>query len=135
MQKIILISLIVLLVSMPAYSKRMFAEAEYQNYWCSNHNGITEYELKDFTRVDCLTETQAIEFDFANKWAECIGQSLHYGLMTHKQPACVLIMERGNKDLKYLKRLRRVAYKKGIATYTMKPDVLLKQRLLNELAE
>ena len=91
MKKIILISLIVLLVSMPAYSKRMFAEAEYQNYWCSNHNGITEYELKDFTRVDCLTETQAIEFDFANKWAECIGQSLHYGLMTHKQPACVLI--------------------------------------------
>lgn len=120
---------------MPANAKRMFAEAEYQNYWCSNHNGITEYELKDFTRVDCLTETQAIEFDFANKWAECIGQSLHYGLMTHKQPACVLIMERGNKDLKYLKRLRRVAYKKGIATYTMKPDVLLKQRLLNELAE
>ena len=135
MRNIILISLIVLLVSMPANAKRMFAEAEYQNYWCSSHNGITEYELKDFTRVDCLTETQAIEFDFANKWAECIGQSLHYGLMTHKQPACVLIMERGNKDLKYLKRLRRVAYKKGIATYTMKPDVLLKQKLLNELAK
>lgn len=130
MQKIILISLIVLLVSMPANAKRMFAEAEYQNYWCSSHNGITEYELKDFTRVDCLTETQAIEFDFANKWAECIGQSLHYGLMTHKQPACVLIMERGNKDLKYLKRLRRVAYKKGIATYTIKPDALLKNLLI-----
>lgn len=131
MQKIFFIFLIILFFSMPVNAKRMFPESEYQNYWCGKHNGITEYELKDFTRVDCLTETQAVEFDFANKWAECIGQALHYGIMTHKQPACCLIMERGNKDLKYLKRLRRVAYKKGITTYTIKPDVLLKNILLN----
>ena len=83
-----------------------------------------EYQLNDKTRVDCLTNLYAVEFDFANKWAECIGQSLYYGLKTNRQPACVLIMERGEKDLKYLKRLRRVAYKKGIKTFTLKPEYL-----------
>lgn len=29
--------------------------------------------------------------------AECIGQSLYYGQMAKRQPACVLIMERGKK--------------------------------------
>lgn len=81
-----------------------------------------EYKLSDNTRVDCLTDTLAVEFDFANKWAECIGQSQYYSLKTNKQAACVLIMERGEKDLKYLNRLRKVAYKKGIRTFTMKPE-------------
>ena len=83
-----------------------------------------EYRLSDNTRVDCMTDTLAVEFDFANKWAECIGQALYYGRQTKKQPACVLIMENGEKDLKYLYRLRRAAYKKGVnmRTYTIKPE-------------
>ena len=82
-----------------------------------------EYELSDKTRVDCLTEKYAVEVDFAPKWAECIGQALYYGKMTGKQPACVLIMERGEKDLKYLRRLRRAVYRKGLdmRTFTVKP--------------
>lgn len=31
-------------------------------------------------------------------------------------------MERDEKDIKYLNRLRKVAYKKGIRTFTMKPE-------------
>ena len=83
-----------------------------------------EYRLSDNTRVDCMTDILAVEFDFANKWAECIGQALYYGRQTKKQPACVLIMENGEKDLKYLYRLRRAAYKKGVnmRTYTIKPE-------------
>jgi len=57
-------------------------ESSYQHAWCSEHNGIEEYENSDFTRVDCLTDTHAIEFDFANKLAESIGQALHYSFMT-----------------------------------------------------
>lgn len=63
-----------------------------------------------------------MEVDFAPKWAECIGQSLHYGHKTHKQPACLLIMENPEKDIRYLKRLRYDAYKLGIKTFTIKPD-------------
>lgn len=90
-----------------------------------------EYKLNDKTRVDCLTKDLAVEVDFAPKWAECVGQALYYGKMTNKQPACVLIMERGEKDLKYLKRLRRAAYRKGVdlKTFTIKPEAVCKPAL------
>lgn len=112
----------VIILCLPVQAKRLYAEKEYQNKWCNAHNGIQEYKLNDKARVDCLTDTYAVEFDFANKWAECIGQSQYYGLKTGRQAACVLIMENGEKDLRYLKRLRKVAYKKGIRTFTMKPE-------------
>ena len=67
-------------------------EESYQQAWCSTHNGIMEYENSDFTRVDCLTKKHAVEFDFANKWHESIGQALHYGLMTGKKPMVMLNM-------------------------------------------
>ena len=68
-------------------------ERYYQSQWCAEHNGIMEYRLDDGTRVDCLTETHAIEFDFAPKWAESIGQSLYYGAKTDKTPGIVIIIE------------------------------------------
>lgn len=113
------------LIGLPSFAhcKHLYSEKEYQNYWCSKHNGTLEFILNDKTRVDCITSNFAIEFDFAPKWAECIGQSQYYGIKTNRQPACVLIMENGEKDLKYLKRLRRVAYKKGIKTFTITPKV------------
>lgn len=115
---------------MPCYAaKRLYPEAEYQNLWCTSKGGVQEYVLSDKARVDCLTKDLAVEFDFANKWAECIGQSLYYGQMAKRQPACVLIMERGKKDLKYLKRLRKAAYKKGIKTFTITPEHLINKTL------
>lgn len=123
MQRIIILLLCFLSV-LPASAKRLYPERVYQEYWCGMKEGITEYELPDKTRVDCLLPDMAVEFDFANKWAECIGQALYYGQRTGKTPACVLIMERGEKDIKYLKRLRRAAYRKGVGlrTFTMKPE-------------
>ena len=119
------IILMLLLISiLPVEAKRIYSEKVYQTQWCNQHNGKMEYRLNDKARVDCVTDTLAVEFDFANKWAECVGQALYYGRQTKKQPACVLIMENGEKDLKYLYRLRRAAYKKGVnmRTYTMKPE-------------
>lgn len=121
----IFVLIAVLLITIPVYAKqRIYPEKVYQAQWCNAHNGIMEYRLSDKTRVDCLTDTLAVEFDFANKWAECVGQSLYYGRQTNKQPACVLIIENGEKDLKYLYRLRKTAYKKGVnmRTFTIKPE-------------
>ena len=126
MKKIIGVFLIFFTV-VPAFAaKRLYSEATYQKVWCEKRGGIMEYQLGDKTRVDCLLPNMAVEFDFANKWAECIGQALYYGRQTNRQAACVLIMENGEKDLKYLKRLRRAAYKKGVnlRTFTMKPEHL-----------
>ncbi len=89
-------------------------EAAYQNIWCNAHNGITEYENADMTRVDCLTSAHAVEFDFGEKWAESIGQSLHYGLMTNKKPMIVLILENPKREINYYYRVKRIADIHGI---------------------
>lgn len=93
------------------YVYHKHSEASYQKAWCSAHNGIEEYENKDMTRVDCLTLTHAVEFDFANKWAESIGQALHYGLMTGKKPMIVLILDNPQEQMVYFHRVGKLAEK------------------------
>lgn len=95
--------LIFLLLSLPAQA----LEKDYAIPWCSANGGISEYELPDRTRVDCLTPEYAIEFEFAHKWAESIGQSLYYSKMTGKKPAVALIMGRG--DMKYYRRILKAS--------------------------
>lgn len=124
---LIILTLTLIFLSPPALAvKRYYPEAEYQRTWCNARGGQLEYRLNDKTRIDCLLPTMAVEFDFANKWAECIGQALYYGQKTNRTPACVLIMENGDKDLKYLKRLRYTVYNKKkipeFRTFTMKPE-------------
>lgn len=54
-----------------------------------------------------MTKDYAIEFDFAKKWAESIGQSLYYAKMTGKKPAVALILT-DIKDYRYVKRVERL---------------------------
>ena len=79
-------------------------EREYQEAFCSGIGGQAEIVLSDRTRVDCLTDTHAIEVDYARKWAEAIGQSLHYAKMTGKAPGISLIID-SDKEQRYLDRL------------------------------
>ena len=99
---------ILLILSLPAQAKHLHLERKYQAEWCGKYNGVMEYKLNDKTRVDCLTKNFAVEFDFAPKWAEAIGQSLYYGLMTNHKPAVVLIIEKP-EDFKYYERIKTVA--------------------------
>ena len=124
--KILLIPFLSLFVIQNVYSKHLYSEKTYQTQWCKARGGQTEYVLNDKTRIDCLLPDIAVEFDFAPKWHECIGQALYYAKKTNKTPACVLILENGDKDLKYLYRLRYTVYKKkkilDFKTFTMKPE-------------
>jgi len=99
-------------------------EASYQQAWCDAHNGVTEYENKDFTRVDCLTKTHAVEFDFANKWHESIGQALHYSIMTGKKPMVVLILDEPEKQMVYFKRVQKIAKKYHFDAEYVTNDIL-----------
>lgn len=99
-------------------------EASYQKVWCDAHNGIMEYENHDFTRVDCLTDKHAVEFDFANKWQESIGQALHYGLMTGKKPKVVLILDNPDLQMVYYKRVERLGKKYEFDTEYVTNDIL-----------
>ena len=110
------------------FAAHQYLEKEYQNVWCKAHNGATEYILNDKTRIDCLTKEHAIEFDFAQKWAESIGQALYYSLCTNKTAGVVLIMENPQKDVKYLTRLQEVAKKYNIKVWTMTPQDMHNER-------
>lgn len=127
--KKIAMGLLLIFLATPAQAKRLYSEATYQRAWCEKHKGTMEYVIKTKNqgsgRVDCLTDTLAVEVDFANKWHQCLGQALDYAAHTRKTPACVLIVEK-EKDWKYVRRLRYTIQKKapGTRTFTIKPEHL-----------
>ncbi len=94
-------------------------EADYVEHYCK---GEVEHVLSDRTRVDCLTSTHAIEYDWGKKWAEAIGQSLYYSAMTGKKAGIVLIVNPRTKD-RYLKRLN-----KAIEAHSLNIDVWIMQK-------
>lgn len=92
-------------------------EKHYQQQWCDERNGVMEYRVPG-GRVDCLTDTHAVEVDFARKWAEAIGQSLYYAHYTGKKPGILLIVSTG-KDQIRLKNIKPVVEKLGIEVWVV----------------
>jgi len=103
-----------LFTSYVVHAKRVHHEKWYQEQWCQEKSGNTEVVMKDRTRCDCVTETHAVEMDFANKWYEAVGQSLHYSLQTGERAGIVLILESPN-DKKYWERLINVVDKSELS--------------------
>ena len=78
-------------------------EADFVDAHCT---GEIEHVLPDRTRIDCLTDTHAIEYDWGKKWAESLGQALFYSAMTGKKAGIVLIVNPRTKE-RFLKRLNK----------------------------
>lgn len=78
-------------------------EKDYVSKYC---NGQKEYKVNN-ARIDCLTDFVAYEFNYAHKWYEAIGQSLHYGILTQREAGIYLIV-RDDKDYKYIGRAKLV---------------------------
>ena len=97
---------------------RLNPEAHYQDIAAKKYSGQTEVVLPDGTRCDIVTETHAIEVDFADKWAEAIGQSLNYSFQLNKKAGILLILE-SSKDEKHLIRVQGI-----IEHYKLPIDVL-----------
>ena len=97
---------VMLLVSAFARS----AEADYVRQHCQ---GVIEHVLPDNTRVDCLTDSHAWEFDRGHKWAEGVGQALHYAANTGRRAGVVLIIK-GNSDWRGYIRARRLVDHYGL---------------------
>lgn len=119
---IILLILLFLLVNVHfVHAKHKHSERYYQEAWCEVYSGEAEVVLPDRTRIDCLTSRYAIEFDFAVKWAEAIGQALHYGKCTGRIPGIVLIIEK-ETDHKYTERIKNIkeAYELPIKIWEFK---------------
>lgn len=91
-------------------------EKWYQQKYCE---GKIEVTLPDKTRCDCLTETHAYEFDFAEDWPESIGQALHYARLTNRIPGIYLILKK-KEDLRFASKLE-----KNIKHYDLPIDLIL----------
>jgi len=135
--KKLLLFILIILFSTPVFSKEYdynkygfkfsahkHSEKAYQHAWCKAHNGIEEYKNKDYTRVDCLTKTHAVEFDFANKWAEAVGQAEYYSLMTDKRGMVVLILENPLEQKTYYFRVLRLSKKYNFDVEYITPKIL-----------
>jgi hypothetical protein len=118
--KLLLVLMMVLSMCQPIAAAHLHREKEYQDAWCAKVGGVTEFILDDGTRVDCLTDDYAIEFEFASKWAESVGQSLYYAERTGKLPGVVLIMEHESDD-RFAKRLDILARKYRIKVWKVAP--------------
>ena len=118
----ITLTLILLLWPANLLAAHKHPEKYYQEKWCAEHGGQSEVVLPDKTRADCITADNAIEFDFGEKWAESIGQSLYYSIQTGKRAGVVLILERP-EDRKYFIRLNTIIqhYNLPIDTWELNP--------------
>ena len=63
-----------------------------------------EVRLPDGSRVDYLGPRDAIEIDWAAKWAEGLGQALFYAEVTGKRATLILLVKDWDRDLKYVNR-------------------------------
>lgn len=89
------------------FAKHLHPERYYQDLWCAERGGQAEVRMTDGTRCDCLTETMAVEVDFARKFYEGISQALHYAMLTGKKAGLLLIVEKDG-DWKYVERAKRL---------------------------
>lgn len=120
------IAALTLYTSAPAYAKHKHKEKEYQKFWCDKAGGVTEHVVSGGSRVDCLTDTHAVEVEFAPKWKEAVGQALYYGKKTKRTPGILLILESKN-DKKYLNRLIYTVKKNYpfVRVWTIKQETLV----------
>ena len=122
LRNILLIISIAIFIPSLVHAKHVHPERFYQEKWCYQNKGYIEFILLCRTRVDCLTKSHAIEFDFASKWTEAIGQSLYYSLKTGKKAGIVLIIEK-QSDFKYWLRLNSVIEKLNLKIDTWKIEL------------
>jgi hypothetical protein len=119
MKKLVLFIAGVMIISTLAQSQIIRKrESYYQEKFATIMKGQKEVTLDDQTRVDVLTDTFAIEVDFAEKWSQSVGQTLYYSEKLNKK-AGILLVVNGMFDDRYVKRLMSVAYKHNITVWIM----------------
>ncbi len=124
-----LILIVITLMSSHILSAREYSESYYQDLFCKKPYK-KEFVLTDSTRVDCLTDEHAIEIDFAGKWYEAIGQSLHYARMTNKKAGIAIILEKQG-DISKLLSLRKVIkhYSLPIEVFRIQSGIFKKRKI------
>lgn len=71
--------------------------------WCSQMGGTTDVPTPSGARVDCLLDDMAVEADWSEKWAEAIGQSLHYAGQFNRQAAILFLVHEESRPAHLLR--------------------------------
>lgn len=91
--------------------------------WIATQAGldpITACEVQTLcgSRVDILTDVEAIEVDWGYKWKESIGQALLYSIETGRAPAVILLSD--GTDQAHILRCLAVCERAGITLYVQR---------------
>lgn len=91
-----------------------FGQYPSENEWTKQHaeeyNAKFDQRLWDDTRPDLTSGVMVYEVDWADKWAEAIGQSLYYASQTGKRPVIILLV-RNRDDYIHVFRCQRALEK------------------------
>jgi len=119
----ILIILLLLLATIIFQDRELlgtnWSEADYRDFILEKIYGTAEYTFDNGTRVDILTESHAIEIEYAYNWYEAVGQSLYYSELSGKKPGIILILAKRKEYKKYIDRTLLLSNKYGITVWTI----------------
>jgi len=68
-------------------------ETVWSAYLAQESGGIAEARTPDGSRCDILTDTEAIEVEWASKWEESIGQAVFYSIAFDREPVVLLLIK------------------------------------------
>ena len=78
---------------------QLWTEREWTQHIAESiENSRVEVVQFDNTRIDIESDQYAIEVDWADKWAEGVGQSLYYAKLTGKKPVLLLLTKNDWRD-------------------------------------
>jgi hypothetical protein len=127
--KRITICIILFLISISVFAQFTRQKEEYyRDLFAKDIKGNTEVILSDKTRADIVTDTFAIEVEFAENWAESIGQSLYYANELNKKPGILLVIH-SIKDEEYIRRLMSVTAFTNIKVWIMDYTTLIHKKV------
>ena len=89
-------------------------EADYTHRLAVEYQCESEVVMPDETRCDLVTDTHAIEVEWASKWQEAPGQAILYAIWTGKRPAIVLLVRDYRADKLHILRCKLVCERAGI---------------------
>ena len=109
MKKLIL-TLTLILLATTAQAKHLHKESWYVDKYCKGYKEVT---LPNGWRVDCIQDDYAIQYDFAIKRDEALGQALRYANATNLDPAIVLIIV-NDSDYRYVEEVKNTIKYHGL---------------------
>ena len=105
-------------------------EAEVQARLCKDFD--MEVDLPAGARADCVSKDYAIEVDTTEKWAEALGQSLHYAAETEKRAMIYLYCKKTTDNMSCYRHEQRLRITKNAYNLPVEIEIFDEAEILAE---